>query len=80
MERLVGSARLVSPFQLLWLHASKTMTVAALLALQSDLEAMRSASSVTADRAIFTSAIAELEALMVSRLVQELASAPNAKP
>lgn len=80
MERLIGSVRLVSPFQLLWLYASKTMTVAALLAIQSDLEAMRSASPISADRAIFTSAIAELDALMVSRLVQELASAQNGEP
>jgi hypothetical protein len=74
-----SGVKIVSPFQLLWLAASGTMTIAALHDLRDDLETMNNTSLVPSDRAIFTSAISELDGLLVSRLAVGLASGADAR-
>jgi hypothetical protein len=75
----MNSARLVSPFQLLWFCASETMSVETLSVIQSDLKSRKDTLLDSSERVILNSAIAELDGLIVSRLAQRLASGPDAR-
>jgi len=76
----MNSARLVSPFQILWLCASEMMSYDNLLAIKSDLKGREAVLLAAAERTNLDLAVAELDGLIISRLAKELTSAHDVEP